>query len=104
MATYAICTYDIEDAKGYEPFVPLVMPLLQKHGAEILAADFAATALEGRPPAVQVILRFETEQAALNWYDDPEYTRIKKIRIDSTRNGSLVLVRGPATPDAGTPE
>lgn len=93
MPVYVICTYDIADAKGYEPYVPSVMPLLQKYGAEVLAADFSAKAIEGCPPSVQVILKFETEEAAQRWYHDPEYTRVKQIRLDSTKNGSLVFVR-----------
>lgn len=92
MAFYAICTYDIADAKGYEPYVPSVMPILQKHGAEVIAADFSAQALEGQPPSVQVILKFADKETALNWYNDPEYTRVKQIRLNATKNGSLVLV------------
>ena len=42
MAVYVIATYDIADPKAYEPYVPQVMPLLAKHGAEILVADFGA--------------------------------------------------------------
>lgn len=83
--------------KAYEPYVPSVLPILEKHGAEILAADFTATALEGKPPSVQVILKFASEEAALAWYHDPEYTRVKQVRIGSTENGSLVIVR-PSTP------
>ncbi|MGE3176643.1 MAG: DUF1330 domain-containing protein [Vicinamibacterales bacterium] len=97
MAVYAICSYDIADAKGYEPYVPSVLPILQKHGAEILAADFGAKVLEGRPPSVQVILKFENEEAVLRWYQDPEYAEIRRIRLDSTSNGSLVLVRPSGT-------
>jgi uncharacterized protein (DUF1330 family) len=97
MAVYAICSYDIADAKGYEPYVPSVLPILQKHGAEVLAADFGAKVLEGRPPSVQVILKFETEDAALRWYEDPEYTEVKKIRLNSTSSGSLTLVRPSPT-------
>ena len=98
MPAYVICSYDIADPKGFEAYVPSVMPLLQKHGAEVVVADFSAKAVEGRPPSVQVILKFETEEAAERWYHDPEYTRVKQIRLDSTKNGSLVLVKqaGPA--------
>jgi uncharacterized protein (DUF1330 family) len=47
MSVYVIASYDIVDPKGYEGYVPGVMPLLQKHGAEVLAADYEAKALEG---------------------------------------------------------
>jgi hypothetical protein len=45
----------------------------------------------GSPSERQVILKFETEEAAERWYHDPEYTRVKQIRLDSTKNGSLVF-------------
>ena len=47
MAVYVVATYDIADPKAYEPYVPQVVPLLAKYGAEILVADFGARALEG---------------------------------------------------------
>ena len=98
MPAYVICSYDIADPKGFEAYVPGVMPLLQKHGAEIVVADFSAKAVEGRPASVQVILKFESEEAAERWYHDPEYTPVKQIRLASTKNGSMVFVKqaGPA--------
>ena len=38
MTAYIIASYDIVDPKGYEGYVPGVVPLLKKHGAEIIAA------------------------------------------------------------------
>ena len=42
MPVYILAIYDIVDAKAYEPYVPGVVPLLQKHGAEILVAEYEA--------------------------------------------------------------
>ena len=93
MAVYVIVGYDISDPKGYENYVPGVVPLLQKHGAEILAADYQAEALEGHAPGVNVVLRFDSEEAARNWYNDPAYAPVKQIRLNSTKNGSIVLAK-----------
>lgn len=100
MAAYIIVSYDIEDQKGYEGYRPGVIPLLQKHKAEILVADFAAKTLEGRGRGVNVVLRFETEEAAMNWYNDPDYGPVKKIRLDSTVNGTAVLAKGFVPPSS----
>ena len=99
MAAYFIASYDIADPQGYEPYVPQVLPLLQKHGAEIVVADRGAQALEGQARGVTVVLRFESEDAARAFYDDPAYAPVKKIRIDSTHNGSVVIAKEfvPAT-------
>jgi uncharacterized protein (DUF1330 family) len=93
MAAYMIVSYDIVDADGFEGYVPGVMPLLAKHGAEILVADSGAQVLEGEQRDMYVVLRFESEEAALGWYNDPDYAPVKKIRLDSTVNGNVVLAR-----------
>lgn len=100
MAVYVIASYDITDPKGYEPYVPQVVPLLQKHGAEVLVADYAAQPLEGQARGVNVILRFENEEAAKRWYNDPAYEPVKRIRLGSTANASLLLAKGFVPPAA----
>ena len=72
MSVYFVVTYDITDPAAYEPYVPGVMPLLQKHGAEVLVADGEAKALEGEQRQIVVVLRFESEEKADAWYNDPE--------------------------------
>jgi uncharacterized protein (DUF1330 family) len=91
LAAYIICSYDIVDPKGYEPYIPGVVPLLQKHGAEVLVANYDAQLLEGEKRGVYVVLRFESEEAALAWYNDPAYAAVRKFRLNSSRNGSMAL-------------
>ncbi len=90
MAVYFIASYDIDDPQGYEAYVPGVVPLLQKHGAEIVVADFEATTIEGQACGVNVVLRLE---AAMTWYNDPDYGPVKQIRLASTSNGTAVLAK-----------
>jgi len=78
VSAYIIASYDIADAKGYEGYVPGVVPLLQKHGAEILVASYDAQALEGDRRDVYLVLKFASEAAALAWYNDPAYTPVKR--------------------------
>jgi len=100
VSAYIIASYDIADAKGYEGYVPGVVPLLQKHGAEIVVASYDAQALEGPKRDVYVVLKFASEAAALAWYNDPAYAPVKKIRLDSSANGNLVLAKEFAPPSA----
>ena len=93
MAFYVIASYDIVDPEGYKGYVPGVMPLLAKHGAEVLVAEFDGQALEGPKRSVYVVLKFASEEAALGWYQDPAYESVKKIRLTSCNNNSLVLAR-----------
>ena len=93
LSAYILVSYDIDDPKGYEGYVPGVVPLLKKHGAEILVAEFDARPLEGERHSVYVVLRFASEEAALGWYNDPDYATVKKIRLRSCSNNNLALAR-----------
>jgi uncharacterized protein (DUF1330 family) len=95
-----LASYDIVDPEAYEGYVPGVVPLLQKHGAEILAAEYDAQPLEGEKRSVYVVLRFQSEEAARGWYTDPAYEPVKKIRLDSCDNSNLVLARQFVPPSA----
>jgi uncharacterized protein (DUF1330 family) len=92
MAAYVLVSYDIVDSKGFEPYVPAVLPILQKHGVQIVVGDFEGQALEGEAAGVNVVLRFASREAALEWYNDPEYAPVKQIRLDSTANNRMTLV------------
>lgn len=100
MAAYVIASYDIVDPEGYEGYVPGVLPLLAKHGAEILVADYESEGLEGETRSVNVVLKFDSEEAARNWYNDPDYGPVKQIRINSSANGSAVLTKEFVMPTA----
>ncbi len=93
MAAYIIASYDIVDPEAYQAYVSGVVPLLQKHGAEVLVAERGAQPLEGQKRSVYVVLRFESEEAALGWYNDPAYKPLRAIRLGSSENGSLVLAK-----------
>ncbi|MHC4839471.1 MAG: DUF1330 domain-containing protein [Planctomycetota bacterium] len=89
MAAYIIATYDVTDPDAIAPYVPGVMPLLQKHGAEVLVADKESTAAEGDARHVVVVLKFASQEAAKAWYEDPDYEPLKKMRVGATANTSL---------------
>lgn len=93
MPAYVIATYDIVDPEGYKGYVPGVVPLLHKHGGKVLIADHEARPLEGEKRSVYAVLKFESEEAALGWYNDPAYEPVKKIRLDSCANNSVALVK-----------
>lgn len=93
MAVYVIVGYEITDPKGFEDYVPGVVPLLQKHGAEVLVADYESKALEGEPRKVNVVLKFPSEEAAHNWYNDPAYGPVRQIRLSSTTGGYAAITQ-----------
>jgi uncharacterized protein (DUF1330 family) len=87
-------SYDIVDMEAFAKYPPRVMAILPKYGGEILASDIEAISIEGTARTMNAILKFPSKEAALNCYNDPEYQReIKQIRIHSTDNCTMVLVK-----------
>ncbi len=93
MSVYVIASYDIEDPEEYEGYVTGVRTLIKKNGAEVLVADYEAKTIEGLGRGVNFVLKFESESAPINWYNDPDYGPVKKIRLDSTTNGTIILAK-----------
>lgn len=93
MAVYYINSYDIIDVEEFQKYPPKVRPLLMKYGAEVIASDTQAICLEGIARTMNAIIKFPSEEAALSCYNDPEYEPIKQIRIDSTQNCTMLLVK-----------
>ena len=100
MAVYVTVSYDIVDPEGYESYVPGVLPLLEKHGGEVVVADFEARTLEGPERSVEVVLRFPSKDAAMAWYNDPEYEPFKQLRFDTCAENRLVIAREFLAPDS----
>ena len=93
MSVYFIASYDVEDAEAHERYVMAADPLLEKHGGELLVADDEARTLEGKGRLLNVVVKFNSETAAMNFYDDPDYRSIKQIRHNATSNGTLMLAK-----------
>lgn len=93
MAVYYIGSYDVTNPESYDEYVKSVIPLLMKHGCEIVVADREAKKMEGVLRSIHLVLRFESEQQALAWYHDPDYQPIKNIRLSSTANSTEVLAK-----------
>ena len=66
------------------------MPLLEKHGIEVLVAQFGATAFEGSADSL-IILRAESEADLRNFYNDPDYAGPKALRQSITSDANWVL-------------
>lgn len=94
MPVYFVASYDIADPERYAAYPKRVIPLLLKHGAELLAADYVAQPLEGETATANIIIKFDSEEQALAWYNDPDYQPVKKLRFNSTANNVAFLAHG----------
>lgn len=93
MAVYYINSYDITDLEVFKQYPPQVRNILQRYGVEVIASDTAAIAVEGKARLMNAIIKFPSEEAALQCYNDPEYEPLKKLRQASTSNIAMILVK-----------
>ena len=93
MAVYYMNSYDIYNVDEYQKYGPLAVALINRFGGDVIAADTAGIAIEGEARSMNAIIRFPNEESALACYNDPEYQEVKKIRLGSTGNCSIILVR-----------
>jgi uncharacterized protein (DUF1330 family) len=42
---------------------------------------------------VNVVLKFDSAEAARNWHSDPAYGPVKQIRVNSTEGGYIVMAK-----------
>ena len=86
-------SYDINNVEEYQKYAPLAIPLIEKYGGKVLASDTEGIAIEGSPRQMNAIVSFPSKEKALECYTDPEYQQVKKIRLNATSNGTMVLVK-----------
>ncbi|HSG34508.1 MAG TPA: DUF1330 domain-containing protein [Sphingomonadaceae bacterium] len=97
MAAYIIAKYNVTNPEGFAAYGAAVRPTFAGHEVEFVAVDNASETLEGSPPRTTVVLKFPSKEAALGWYNSPEYQAIRHHRTDNSE-GDMVLVEGFAPP------
>ena len=93
MAVYMMISYDILDEAVWQNYPVRVAPILQKYGARVLAIETNPVVLEGKPKMMNALVEFPSEQSALSCYNDPAYLEVKKIRLSSTNNCTMIIVK-----------
>ncbi len=90
---YIIARVSIQDEGAYRAYADLARVAMQKYGARILARGGKYEALEGDARPRNVILEFETFEAALQYWRSDEYQDARKYRIGAA-NIELCAVEG----------
>jgi uncharacterized protein (DUF1330 family) len=94
MAVYVVNAYDIHDFETFKQYPPpRVAPLLLKYGAKVLAMDTTPKVLEGIPKTMNAIIEFPSEEAVYNFYNDPEYQSFINLRLNSTSNCTMIILK-----------
>jgi uncharacterized protein (DUF1330 family) len=97
MSAYLIYSYTVTDPDAYQQYPASAMPTLAGHDVEVLVADYESETKEGTAAPVTVVLRFDSKEAAMAWYDSDAYQAIKHLRTENSE-GSVVLCDGFVMP------
>lgn len=79
MSGFLIFNYKILDPVRIEELGPRSLPVLRKHGGEIMIASYV-TQLEGSPFTHMVVYKFATQKAAMSYYESGEIQKLSKLR------------------------
>jgi len=95
MPVYVIGQLTIHDRDRYQPYLDGFLPSFERHGGQLLATSAGAqTVLEGTwAGAATVVMQFPDRDAALAWYNDPDYQALCRHR-HAAAAANLVLVDG----------
>ena len=77
-----------DNFKTYAAGVPAT---IAKYGGRSLVRGGKTQPLEGEPPKTIVVLAFDSAEAARKWYDSPEYSAIKPIRLRSAKARGFIV-------------
>jgi uncharacterized protein (DUF1330 family) len=94
MSAYLVFTRTVtKDQAEMDTYTANVRPTFEGHAATILAAYGAQQILEGPVHEGLVIVSFPDKDAALAWYDAPEYRKVREHRF-SGADYQVTLVEG----------
>ncbi|HEX2594155.1 MAG TPA: DUF1330 domain-containing protein [Rhizomicrobium sp.] len=90
---YWIARVDVRDPEEYKKYVEAASAAFRKYGAKFLARGGKTEMAEGVGRARNVIIEFESLDAASACYHSPEYQHARTFRAP-VADGEIVLVEG----------
>lgn len=90
MSGYIIFHYRILDRIRIEELGPRALPIVEKHGGELVVGSYV-TPLEGSPYTHMVVYRFPSKEAAMGFYHSEEIKDVTNLRREIT-DGFAVYV------------
>ena len=93
MAAYCIAQIEVTNMDEYMKYASQTVASAEKHGGEFLVKGGHAEWIEGSGSDRNVIVKFESVEAAKAWYNSDDYQKILPIALANSKR-SLVLVEG----------
>ena len=94
MAGYVIVNDDITDEALFEEFRSQVRATVEAHGGKYHVRGGATEVVDGDwTPGRLVVIEFESVERAKAWLSSPEYSELRKIRLQAAR-ASVIIAEG----------
>ncbi|WP_069299158.1 DUF1330 domain-containing protein [Neptunicoccus sediminis] len=93
MAAYVIAQIEVTNLEGYMEYASQTVACAEKFGGRFLVKGGDAEWIEGDGPARNVVIEFDSTEAAKTFYYSDEYQKILPLALDNS-NRSMVLVEG----------
>lgn len=94
MPGYVIGNINVTDPDAFEEYRGMVPATIAAYGGKYLVRGGVADVVEGDwNPNRLVVLEFESVERAREWYNSPEYTPAKAVRLKAS-TGDLLFVEG----------
>ncbi len=93
---YMVVNLSITDPQEYRHYEKNFFGLLKKHNGSFITYDDQAITLEGESPREgrMILFSFPSEDAAKEWWADPEYQAISEFRRNGTKMEFLTMLKG----------
>ncbi len=88
MKYYAVVEVAITDDSWVADYLPNVTSLVHKHGGKYLARTMTMEKVEGSRelPTVFIVIEWPSKEAALAFYEDPEYQPYLQARLAGSQS------------------
>lgn len=91
-SAYFVLHNRIIDAEKMQEYIPKAIETLAPYKPEILVLDENSTVIEGTTSLPRTILiRFDSRDAAMAWYNSPEYRAVRPLRLDATEGFAMIV-------------
>ncbi len=98
MAGYVLYHYNIVDRSRVDELGPKSLPIVEKYGGELIVASPVKTLIGSTSYAGMVVYKFDSFEAALEFFHSPEMADLAKFR-DQVIEGFATVIPGHSETD-----
>jgi len=96
MAAYVMVQLQVTDPERFKEYAAQVPATIAQYGGRYMIRGGEYEVLEGQwPDRRHVVLEFDSKDAAMAWYNSPEYTPLKAMRLAAS-DGNAIIIEGHA--------